>query len=64
MPDLSTRRVYSIDSYNYYPRSVVHGKWCDIVGCSSAVGSNVTGYPDYQHPDKSLKRDWASTRAI
>ena len=64
MPDLSTRRVYSVTPANNYPRSVVHGKWCDIVSCASSNGSNATCYPDYQYADASLKDNWASTRAI
>ena len=64
MPDLSTRRVYSIKSANGYPRSVVHGKWCDIVSCASSNGSTTTCYPDYQHVDASLKTEWKDTMAI
>lgn len=64
MPDLSTRRVYSVTPANNYPRSVVHGKWCDIVSCASSNGSNATCYPDYQYADASLRNNWASTRAI
>lgn len=64
MPDLSTRRVYSITPANNYPRSVVHGKWCDIVSCASSNGSSATCYPDYQEAEASLRNNWASARAI
>lgn len=64
MPDLSTRRVYSVRPANNYPRSVVHGKWCDIVSCVSSNGSNATCYPDYQIADATLRSNWASTGAI
>lgn len=46
------------------PKSLVHGKFCDIASCSSQGGTTVTFYPDYQIAEASLKNDWASTRAI
>ena len=46
------------------PKSLVHGKFCDIASCSSQGGTTVTFYPDYQSVDVTLKNDWASTRAI
>lgn len=64
MPDLSTRRVYSVNPISGYPKSVVHGKWCDIVSCTSAVGSSATCYPDFQCSNTSLRSNWASTNAI
>lgn len=64
MPDLSTRRVCSISPANNYPRSVVHGKYCDIVSCSSSNGSNTTCYPDWQSVNYELRNTWAPTKAI
>lgn len=64
MPDLSTRRVYSIAPSNNYPRSIVHGKYCDICSCSNSNASTSTGYCDYQYVDLTLRTTWAPTRAI
>lgn len=62
--DLSTRRLYSITPSGNYPKSLVHGKFCDIASCSSQGGTTVTFYPDYQSADATLRNDWVSTRAI
>lgn len=63
-PDLTTRRLYSIAPSGSYPKSLVHGKYCDIASCSSQGGTSATFYPDYQYADTSLRNDWASTKAI
>lgn len=62
--DLSTRRLYSIAPRGNYPKSLVHGKFCDIASCSSQGGTTITFYPDYQSVDTALRNNWASTRAI
>ena len=62
--DLSTRRLYSISPRGNYPKSLVHGKFCDIASCSSQGGTTITFYPDYQSADAALRDNWASTRAI
>lgn len=64
MPDLSTRRVCSISPAHNFPRSVVHGKYCDIVSCSSSNGSTTTCYPDWQTVNYELRNTWAPTKAI
>ena len=63
-PDLSTRRLYSVTPSGNYPKSLVHGKFCDIASCSSQGGTTITFYPDYQSTDATLRTTWASTRAI
>lgn len=63
-PDLSTRRVYGISPTTQYPKSLSHGKYCDILSCSSQSGTSLTFYPDYQYIDMSLRNDWKSTKAI
>lgn len=62
--NLSTRRLYSITPSSNYPKSLVHGKFCDIASCSSQGGTTVTFYPDNQTANANLRDNWASARAI
>lgn len=64
MPNLTTRRVYGVTPSNTTPKSIVHGKYCDIISCSAVGGSEVTGYPDYQKTDNTLRDSWATTKAV
>lgn len=63
-PDLTTRRLYSITPSGNYPKSLVHGKFCDIACCSSQGGTTITFYPDYQATDATLRSKWADTRVV
>ncbi len=63
-PDLTTRRLYSITPIGSYPKSLVHGKYCDIACCSSQGGTTITFYPDGQTTDVTLRSKWADTGAI
>lgn len=65
MPDLSTRRVKVINSIGGYPRSLYHGKYCDITNASSSSGTSTTYYTDYQLLNLgSINSTWSNTKAV
>lgn len=57
----SFRRVYAKTPSGSYPKSVVHGKNCDICSCSSQGGTTTTYYPDYQFIDTTKRGEWGVT---
>lgn len=63
-PDLTERRVYSVTPSGNYPKSVVHGKYCDILSCSGTGATSTTAYCDYQSADATKRTTWKDTRAI
>jgi hypothetical protein len=63
-PDLTTRRLYCPLTSATYPRSLVHGKYCDIAACSTVAGSNSTYYPDQQVGHPQVFTTWKIVRCI
>lgn len=61
-PDLSTRRLYV--TARGIPKSVIHGKYCDMFSSSLQTGTSVTFYSDYQISNAEPHSTWDSVRSV
>ena len=64
MPDNTIRRVLTCTSSGNFPKSLVHGRYCDIANCGSQGATNNTGYADQQIVDATQHNTWITAHAV
>lgn len=57
------RKIYR-QKVNGMVKSVVHGKYCDIINCVLTVGNDVNYYSDYQSSDLDPRNSWNDVRGL